>query len=100
MKLVYMTCPEDQAESIVRTLLEERLIACANILPTARSLYWWQGKIEDEPESVVIMKIRDDGADAFLTRARELHPYDVPDLSILDVAANLPDYLQWVDGTN
>lgn len=97
MKIIYMTCPVDQAERIVRTLLEERLIACANITSPVNSLYWWQGKIEQDQEAAVIMKTHDTRAHRVLKRAKELHPYDVPAISVIATEAVDPDYLAWVE---
>ena len=55
-RVLLCTAPPDQAESVARALLERHLVACVNIVPGARSLYWWQGKLEDERESLLILK--------------------------------------------
>ena len=74
MKILYMTCPLDKAESMARTLLEERLVACANILPPASSLYWWEGTIEQAAEAVVVMKTADARSAAALARIKPTNP--------------------------
>ena len=96
MKMLYMTCPCDDTETIVRTLLNERLIACANIFPAAQSLYWWKGEIDQAQETVVIMKTVNANTQKAIARVRDLHPYDVPSISVLGIEATNPDYRLWV----
>ena len=96
---LYMTAADDdEAARIVSTLLEERLIACGNILPGVRSLYRWEGKIEDDAEVAVIMKTRAELADAAIARIVALHSYDTPCVTAWSVAAGNADYLGWVKG--
>ncbi len=97
MKILYMTCPVDEAERIARTLLEERLVACANILPPVRSLYWWEGKIDEAIEAVVVMKTADARAAEALARVKAIHPYQVPGISVVAAETADPDYLAWVE---
>ena len=70
---------EEEAARVVRTLVEERLIACGNLIPGARSLYRWQGKLRDEREVVAIMKTRKQDWAVLLSRLHELHSYDTPE---------------------
>lgn len=94
--VVLMTAPDEAtAEKIAHALLDERLIACANLLPGARSLYTWEGKRCDEREVLVVMKT---GADFEALRARvcALHPYAVPELVKLAVAEGHAPYLEWL----
>jgi len=92
-----MTAPDaETAERIVRALLDERLIACGNILPGASSLYWWEGSVQCDSEVLVIMKTTDDAAAKLLERAPSLHPYDVPELLLVPIAAGHGAYLDWV----
>jgi periplasmic divalent cation tolerance protein len=88
----------DEALTLVRTLLERRLIACGTLLPGGRSLYRWQGKIADEQEVVVLLKTRSARLDSLKTAFTELHPYKVPELLALPVGAGLERYLEWIDG--
>ena len=81
---------------IARTLVEERLIACANLLDRARSVYPWEGKIEEAAECVGLFKTTSDRLPALETRLRELHPYDVPELVVLDVSGGSAAYLAWL----
>src|SRR5438105_13191693 len=95
--LVFTTfASEEDAARVVRVLVEERLAACGNLLPGARSLYRWQGKIADEREVVVLLKTRKQDWAALLSRLHELHPYQVPECIAVRVAAGAPTYLAWL----
>src|SRR5437868_10183826 len=89
---------EDEAVTLVRGLLERRLIACGTLFPAARSLYRWQGKIADEHEVVVMLKTRSARLDSLRTAFAELHPYKVPELLALPVEAGTERYLEWING--
>lgn len=96
--LVYMTAASlSEAETIGRTLVEERLAACVNMVPGMRSIYRWQGTIESATEIVLIAKTRQDLAPALLTRVKALHSYDVPCAVVLPIIDGLPDFLRWID---
>ena len=88
---------EDDAARVSRVLVEERLIACANLLPGARSLYRWEGKVQDQAEVVVLMKSRKQDWSALLSRLHDLHPYDTPECLALRVAAGAPRYMEWLE---
>ena len=81
--VVYVTAPENEAAELARTLVEERLVACVNIVPGLRSFYWWQGKVEDEPEVLCIMKTRSELFASLRERVRELHSYEVEEIIAL-----------------
>ena len=68
----------EEAKRIARTLVSERLAACANIIPEVSSIYWWEGEVQDEQEAMLIIKTTQDKVDALEARIDELHPYDVP----------------------
>ncbi|MDT8435824.1 MAG: divalent-cation tolerance protein CutA [Gemmatimonadota bacterium] len=94
---VLVTGPDaDALAALGRRLVEERLAACLNVLPGARSVYRWEGRVVDEPEAVGILKTVRACLPRLLERAAELHPYDVPELVALEVAAVAPPYLAWV----
>lgn len=86
----------DEAERIARTLVEERLAACANILGACRAIYRWQGAVEHGDEVATLFKTRADIADRLIARLAELHSYDVPAAVVWPIADALPDYAQWV----
>ena len=86
--IVFMTAPNrEEAAKIVRTLLEEKLIACGNIVDSVSSLFWWKGKIEEEKEVLVIMKSNEKLFKKLSKRVRELHSYDVPEILALPIVA-------------
>jgi periplasmic divalent cation tolerance protein len=87
----------DEAVTLIRALLERRLIACGNIVPGVRSIYRWEGKVADEREVIVLMKTRAVRMDALEMAIGELHPYKVPELLALPVSAGLHKYLEWID---
>jgi periplasmic divalent cation tolerance protein len=89
---------DEEGVRLVRALLERRLIACGTLVPAARSLYRWQGKIADEREVVVILKTRSARLETLQAAFGELHPYKVPELLALPVSAGLPKYLEWISG--
>ena len=82
---------EDDAARVVRVLVEERLIACANLLPGARSIYRWKDGVADEREVVVLMKTRKQDWTALLSRLHELHPYETPECVAVRIAAGAPE---------
>ena len=97
LRLVFVTCPSAVvAANLAKTLVEERLAACGNIVPGLRSIYRWQGKIEDETECLLLLKTTADGFAALEQRVRALHPYEVPEILGVAVDGALPAYVQWV----
>jgi periplasmic divalent cation tolerance protein len=89
----------EQAAELARTLVAERLVACVNLVPGVRSIYTWKGELCDEAEVLCVMKTRKDTVDALRARLPALHPYDVPELVVLDVAAGHAPYLAWIDAS-
>jgi len=88
----------DKAAVIARTVVEEKLAACVNIIPGIRSIYSWKGEICDEKELLMIMKTRQKLFADLRSRVKELHPYEVPEIICWTLTDGLPDYLQWIDG--
>jgi periplasmic divalent cation tolerance protein len=87
---------DEEARRIARGLVEERLAACANILGPCRSIYRWEGKIEEADEVAALFKTRAALAAALIARLAELHSYDVPAAVVWPVAQALPAYANWV----
>jgi periplasmic divalent cation tolerance protein len=94
---VYATAG-DAAEAlrIGRTVVEERLAACANVIDGMRAVYWWQGAVQDAGEAVLILKTTDDRLGALIDRVRDLHSYDCPCVEALPVIAGNQRFLDWV----
>lgn len=88
---------EDDAARVVRALVEERLIACGNLLPGARSIYRWKDGVADEREVVALMKTRKQDWTALLSRLHELHSYETPECIAIRLAAGAPRYMAWLE---
>ena len=96
---LYSTAPDaDAAASLARALVEERLIACGNVLPGVRSVYRWEGEVADDAEAALVCKTTAAKADAAAARLAELHPYEVPAVTRFDAAGGWPPFLAWVAG--
>lgn len=94
--VVLTTFEAGTAAAIVRTLVEERLVACANILSPMNSIYRWQGKIEEDMEEQVMLKTTTDRVAALAARLQALHPYKLPELLVINVNAGSEAYLRWI----
>jgi periplasmic divalent cation tolerance protein len=90
---------DEEARRIGRLTVEEKLAACVNILGPCRSIYRWQGKVEEADEVAAIFKTAADRADALVARIAGLHSYDVPCIAVWPVEASLPAYRDWVEET-
>jgi periplasmic divalent cation tolerance protein len=86
----------DAARKAVRTLVEERLVACGNLVPGVESIYEWKGTLETGAEVMVVCKTIASRAAAAQARLRVLHPYEVPEILQIPVSTGWPDYLAWV----
>ncbi len=87
----------DEAVTLIRELLDRRLIACGTVLPGARSLYRWEGKLADEVEAVLLLKTRSGCIEGLRRAFDELHPYKVPELLAIPVTGGLERYLGWIN---
>ena len=97
VRTVFVTAPDRRAaERIVQAVVEEGLAACGTLLEGAVSIYRWEGKIERAEEVQVILKTRADAVPALQERILALHPYDVPEVLVLQVEEGHLPYLEWV----
>jgi len=95
--VVLMTAPDEATGADLATrLVEERLAACVNIVPGIRSVFRWEGRIQDDAEVMLVGKTVASSLDALRARVLQLHPYDVPELLALPVAHGNGSYLDWV----
>lgn len=96
--VVVLTTMPDQgaATALASRLVEERSIACANIVPGVTSIYRWDDEVRQDSEVLVVMKTTAGQADALQSRVEVLHPYDVPEILVLPVVAGHAPYLEWV----
>jgi periplasmic divalent cation tolerance protein len=95
---VHVTAPNrDQASHLARTLVDERLAACVNIVDGVVSVYRWEGKICDDAEVLCLVKTRPELLADLIDRIGALHPYDVPEILAFEVYDGSPAYLAWLD---
>ncbi len=87
-----------EAEKIGRALIAARLAACVNVIGPIRSIYRWQGAVEEADEHLLVVKARAADVDAIAARVRALHSYDVPEVLSLPVTAGSAEYLTWLAG--
>lgn len=97
ISFLYITAPSpEQALLIGRTLVEERLAACVNVVPGMRSVYWWEGVIEESAEAVLLVKCARASVEPAMTRVRQLHPYRIPCIAEIPIERCNPAYLDWL----
>jgi periplasmic divalent cation tolerance protein len=95
--VVFITAPgEEEAAGIAKALVEEKLAACVNIIRGIRSIYRWEGRVEDEPEALMVVKSREGLFEKLSGRVRELHPYSVPEVIAVPITRGLKEYVDWI----
>jgi periplasmic divalent cation tolerance protein len=95
--LVLTTLPADaDAAPFARSLVEERLAACVNLLPVMESTYRWEGQVEREAERQLFIKTSRSKVAALWERVRELHPYEIPEFVVLPIVDGHEAYLRWI----
>ncbi|MGK7345952.1 MAG: divalent-cation tolerance protein CutA [Candidatus Nitrospinota bacterium M3_3B_026] len=90
------TSSEDEAKSIATILVNERLAACVNIVPVVRSIYIWEGKVQDDRETLLIAKTSEERFAALKKRATDIHSYTTPEIIALPIEAGSGKYLEWI----
>ena len=97
VSMIYVTCgTHEEATAIARTLVEERLAACANIIAGMRSVYRWQGRVCEDEEVVVILKTTADKVAEVTERVKALHSYDLPCVVEIPLGGGNGAYLDWI----
>ena len=95
--VVLITAPSlREARTIGRRLVEEKLAACANIIPQVASVFFWQGKTRRERESLMVLKTQQACFDRLVKRVKSLHTYSVPEIIALPIVRGSKDYLRWI----
>jgi len=95
--IIYSTTGNiEESRKIARILVEEKLVACVNIIPKIDSVYRWKGKIEEDNESVILAKTKDENVKKTIQRIREIHSYETPDIVALKIDKGLKKYLDWI----
>jgi periplasmic divalent cation tolerance protein len=96
--MLYVTAENrEEATAIGRSLVEERLVACANVIDGMTSIYSWKGNVEETGETVLLLKTRQSLVDPVIKRINELHSYDVPCVLSWNVENGHREFLQWVE---
>ncbi len=97
--LVYVvTADLEEARRLGRLLVEKRLAGCTNIVPSIESFYWWEGRLVEDRESLLLAKTRHDLVKAVISAIKEAHSYQVPAILAMEVKEGNPDYLAWLNG--
>jgi periplasmic divalent cation tolerance protein len=86
----------DEANKLGRTLVEERLVACATLLPVVQSIYRWKDQIQSAPETMILLKTSTEKLEALEARMRELHTYRLPEFLVIPVEQGSGPYLEWL----
>ncbi len=87
---------EDEALNIARAIVNEKLAACVNIIPAIRSIYMWQGEVCDDKELLLLIKAPRRLFSKLMSRIKELHSYEVPEVIAVSLSEGIEDYLSWV----
>lgn len=94
--VVLCTCPGEAVETLVTRIVESRLVACVNVISGVRSVYRWEGKVESDTESLLIMKTQRARMEQLIEAIEDAHPYEVPEVVALPVESGSHAYLDWV----
>lgn len=96
--IVFITAKDnEEAKRIAQGLLKEKLIACANIIPGVQSMFWWEGKIDEAGEALLILKTKRSLIKKVIKTVKVLHSYQVPEVIALPIIEGNKDYLKWVN---
>lgn len=96
MKVALCTTPKNKSEQLAQILLEEKLAACVNIIPGIKSMYWWDGKIQTDTEDLLVIKTKEELVKELTEKIKEVHPYEIPEIIILNVEDGNNEYIDWI----
>jgi periplasmic divalent cation tolerance protein len=98
--MIYVTASGvEEAKRIARTVLGEKLVACANIIPKMESIYWWEGNLEEDVESVLLLKTHSKSVDKVIDRVKEIHSYQTLCALEIQIKSGSREYLDWLDNS-
>lgn len=98
VSILYSTIDTNEnAKTIARSLIKEKLVACVHIFPKIESIYRWQGNIEETTECVLLAKTPERNVQQAIQKIRSLHPYEIPEIIVLPPIGGLKEYLDYVD---
>lgn len=96
-RVALVTAPDEPgARALARSLVDEGLAACGNVVPGLVSVYRWEDEVHEDPEVLLVLKVHESRVEELIRRVPELHPYDVPEVLVLAVDAGYEPYLAWV----
>ncbi len=99
LTMIYITTgSKEEASKIGRAVVEDRLAACANVLPGITSMYWWEGAVQENGEVALLLKTRQDLVDQVIAKVKQLHSYDCPCVISLPITGGNREYLDWIAG--
>jgi periplasmic divalent cation tolerance protein len=95
--IIYITTSGfDESKKIAKILVDEKLVACTNIIPSIESIYLWKGETETDSESIIIAKTIKNNVNPIMKRVKEIHSYDIPCILIIPIINGSKDYLEWL----
>ena len=98
LNIVYITTKDkDEARKIGKELVQEKLAACVNIIDQMNSLYWWEGKVQDDNEAILIAKTKESLVSEVVKKVKSLHSYSCPCIISLPILDGNKDYLDWLE---
>lgn len=96
--VVLITTPQtEESKKIADKLVREKIAACVNIIPQVNSMFWWENKVNNEPESLLIIKTTKNQLKKLITTVKEIHAYSVPEIIALPIIGGNEDYLKWIE---
>ena len=98
-KIVFVTAPIKEADKIGKAVVGKKLAACVNIIENIKSIYWWEGKINNEKESLLIFKTVEKEVNNLILYIKDIHSYDVPEVVVVDIKDGNNDYLNWISSS-
>ena len=94
----FVTTPSvEEAKRIAESLVERKLAACVNVIPQVVSYYWWNGKIESDQEAKLVIKTKSELMEELIESVRELHSYEICEVTSVPIVGGNADYLKWID---
>lgn len=96
--MFYITAENmDDADKLAKQLVEERLVACVNVVPKIQSYFYWEGEAQSEGEVLLMGKTKTSEVNRLIKRVKKLHPYDVPCVVSWEIDQGNPEFLKWID---
>ncbi|MHA2234608.1 MAG: divalent-cation tolerance protein CutA [Candidatus Thorarchaeota archaeon] len=93
------TCPKDKSDTLARSLVEDKVCACVNIVSSVKSIYHWKEEIVTDEESLLIMKTQVDRKEDLWEAIKSKHPYEVPEFVVISIDSGSQDYFDWISAS-